>query len=102
MPADGFRDVPDIALSASPDHDPYLICSAGWCTNGFRDSQTYLDVIGGTSAAVPTFAGIVALINQKTAWPPGQYQSGAICARFDGARCFSRHNGRQQCRAVCG
>jgi subtilase family serine protease len=66
VPADGFRDVPDIALSASPDHDPYLICSAGWCTNGFRDSQTYLDTIGGTSAAVPTFAGIVALINQKT------------------------------------
>jgi hypothetical protein len=65
VPADGFRDVPDIALSASPDQDPYLICSAGWCTNGFRDSQTDLDVIGGTSVAVPTFAGIVALINQK-------------------------------------
>ena len=65
VPADGFRDVPDIALNASPDHDPYLICSAGWCTNGYRNSQTFLDVVGGTSAAVPSFAGIVALINQK-------------------------------------
>src|SRR4029077_16256921 len=41
VPADGFRDVPDIALNASPDHDPYLICSAGWCTNGYRNSQTF-------------------------------------------------------------
>ena len=65
VPADSFRDVPDIALSASPDHDPYLICSAGWCTNGYRNSQTYLDAVGGTSAAAPSFAGIVALINQK-------------------------------------
>jgi hypothetical protein len=66
VPADNFRDVPDIALSASPDHDPYLICDAGWCTNGYRNSQTFLDVVGGTSAAAPAFAGIVALINQKT------------------------------------
>ncbi len=65
VPADGFRDVPDIALNSSPDHDPYLICSAGWCTNGFRNSQTFLDAVGGTSAAAPAFAGIVALINQK-------------------------------------
>jgi hypothetical protein len=65
VPADNFRDVPDIALSASPDHDPYLICSAGWCTNGYRNSQTFLDAVGGTSAAAPAFAGIVALINQK-------------------------------------
>jgi len=65
VPADSFRDVPDIALSASPDHDSYLICSAGWCTNGYRNSQTYLDAVGGTSAAAPSFAGIVALINQK-------------------------------------
>jgi hypothetical protein len=66
VPADNFRDVPDIALNASPDHDPYLICDAGWCTNGYRNSQTFLDVVGGTSAAAPAFAGIVALINQKT------------------------------------
>jgi hypothetical protein len=65
VPADNFRDVPDIALNASPDHDPYLICDAGWCTNGYRNSQTFLDAVGGTSAATPAFAGIVALINQK-------------------------------------
>jgi hypothetical protein len=69
VPADGARDVPDIAFSASRAHDGYAICSAGWCTNGFRetvDGHGYLDIVGGTSAATPVFAGIVALINQKT------------------------------------
>jgi len=78
----GNREVPDIALNASPEHDGYLICSptdsAGnpACTNGFRDSSTqgFLDVVGGTSAGAPTFAGIVAIINQATraAKPNGQ------------------------------
>jgi subtilase family serine protease len=72
VPSDGHRDVPDISLNASPDHDSYLICGgtdgAGnqSCTNGFRDSQSYLDAIGGTSAGAPTLAGIVALMNQAT------------------------------------
>jgi subtilase family serine protease len=66
VPNDGFRDVPDIALSASADHDGYLICSGGRCTNGFRDAQSLFDVVGGTSCGAPTFAGIVALINQQT------------------------------------
>lgn len=65
VPNDSFRDVPDLALAASPDHDAYLICSPGECTSGFRDSGTFLDTVGGTSAAAPTFAGIVALLNQR-------------------------------------
>jgi subtilase family serine protease len=72
VPSDGHRDVPDISLNASPFHDSYLICGgtdgAGnqSCTSGFRDSQTYVDAVGGTSAGTPAFAGIVALINQAT------------------------------------
>jgi len=72
VPDDGHRDVPDLALNASPFHDGFLICvgtdSTGnqSCTNGFRDSQNYLDVVGGTSVGAPTFAGILALINQAT------------------------------------
>ncbi len=78
VPNDGFRDVPDVAFAASPQYDGYLECSgdgadAGLpdCTNGFRNSKTDLDVIGGTSAAVPGFAGIVALLNQKMASSQG-------------------------------
>jgi subtilase family serine protease len=73
VPNDGHRDVPDIALSASPNHDGYLICSPPAksgnpqpCTTGFRDSKGRLDVVGGTSTGAPTFAGIVAIINQAT------------------------------------
>jgi len=66
VPADGMRDVPDIALAASPNHDGYLYCSEGSCSNGFRDSQSYLTVAGGTSFGAPGFAGMLALLSQKT------------------------------------
>lgn len=77
VPADGKRDVPDVALNGSNAHDPYLLCSQDVlssatppitsCANGLRasDNQT-LTAIGGTSAGAPTFAGIVALLNQAT------------------------------------
>jgi subtilase family serine protease len=73
VPADGQRDVPDIALSSSPNHDGYLICSQGSCVNGYRagscvtgtDPGCILNVIGGTSVGPPVFSGIVALLNQK-------------------------------------
>ena len=54
VPADGKRDVPDISLAAST-HDGYLVIENG-----------YLYVIGGTSASSPAFAGIMAIVNQKT------------------------------------
>ena len=72
VPSDGQRDVPDMAVDASPVHDPYLYCTAEPagtlpdCTSGFRNADTYFDTIGGTSVASPTFAGIVALIDQFT------------------------------------
>jgi len=72
VPKDGKRDVPDLAMSASPDHDGYLFCSedgpnntiVATCTSGFRDASSNLAVVGGTSAAAPTFAGVLALIEQ--------------------------------------
>jgi len=71
VPADGQRDVPDLALSSSADHDGYLICSRSSCVTGYRRSDQTLNVIGGTSAATPTFAGIVALLVQQTNQPQG-------------------------------
>jgi hypothetical protein len=74
VPADGARDVPDVALNASPMHDPYLICSeddeqtggtVSTCTSGFRTgSGGDFTAVGGTSADAPTFSAILALINQ--------------------------------------
>lgn len=81
VPNDGARDVPDVSLTASPDEDPYLICSSDYvntdtsatadCSNGFRATDGTLDVVGGTSAATPAFAGIVALLEQKMGSPQG-------------------------------
>ena len=65
-PSDGHRDVPDIAMNASPAHDPTMICAQGSCVNGFRDASGNLNVVGGTSVGAPTFAGIVAILNQAT------------------------------------
>jgi subtilase family serine protease len=75
VPNDSKRDVPDLALNASPFHDSYLICSNDYftsggssltsCSSGYRASDgSTLSAIGGTSAGAPTFAGIVAIINQ--------------------------------------
>jgi subtilase family serine protease len=76
VPGDGKRDVPDIALNASSGHDSLLFCSqddltqqkstATSCASGFRTSDGNLTAVGGTSAGAPTFAGILALINQAT------------------------------------
>jgi subtilase family serine protease len=75
-PHDNKRDVPDISLNASLEHDAYLFCTAGSCVNNsYRGSDGQsLAVVGGTSAGAPTFAGILAIINQATkpGNPPGQ------------------------------
>lgn len=53
VPADGKRDVPDVSLTAAG-HDGYLIWYSG-----------ALYSVGGTSAAAPSFAGMIALAAQK-------------------------------------
>jgi subtilase family serine protease len=62
VPADGMRDVPDVALSSAT-HDGYLACLA---YAGGDCSQQKFEVFGGTSAAAPGMAGIVALMNTAT------------------------------------
>jgi subtilase family serine protease len=90
IPSDGARDVPDLSLNASADHDPYLVCTqiildsdptgsdyTSSCTSGFRISDPgYSDdqglvAYGGTSADAPSFAGLLALIEQQLGVPAG-------------------------------
>jgi len=59
VPKDGVRDLPDVSLSASADHDGYLLCTQGSCASGFNTNV----VVGGTSASAPIFAGFVASLN---------------------------------------
>jgi hypothetical protein len=86
IPADGQRDVPDISLDASPDHDSYLYCTqvntdaspsayvSSCQATSFRlsdpgqsDDNDFLALAGGTSFAAPEFAGVLAVIEQKLA-----------------------------------
>jgi subtilase family serine protease len=66
VPADASRDVPDVSMSASPIHDPYLICTQGYCTNGFANGSGVFDAGGGTAMSSSVFAGLIALVIQKT------------------------------------
>ena len=59
VPSDGFRDTPDVSLN-SASHDGYLLAFNG---------QFY--VVAGTSAAAPSFAGLLAIAVQKAAGPLG-------------------------------
>jgi hypothetical protein len=65
VPADQARDIPDIALDSSNEHDPYFYCGAA-DQNGNNCADGYVYVAGGTSFAAPIFAGMTALINQAT------------------------------------
>jgi subtilase family serine protease len=53
VPANNARNVPDVALSASADHDGYYVYTGG-----------SLQIYGGTSVPAPSFAGITVLLNQ--------------------------------------
>jgi subtilase family serine protease len=83
IPNDGKRDVPDLAVYASPDLPGYLVCTGDktfWgtgqhasCSSGFRDSSSgLLTVIGGTSFGGPIYSGMLALINQQQNYSTGQ------------------------------
>lgn len=76
VPSDSSRDTPDFSLNAAAIHDGYLVCSQGdgmnepACTNGFLGSGNTVNVFGGTSFVAPTFAGILALVEQKLGGAP--------------------------------
>ena len=59
VPSNGRRNVPDVSLAAAS-HDGYLVYSSDNTT-----STRTRYVFGGTSAAAPSFAGLMALVNQK-------------------------------------
>jgi hypothetical protein len=85
MPSDGKRDLPDVSLFSADGNNKsfYIVCQSDADITGdtgcnlttFSSTSPFHDFqgVGGTSAAAPTFAGIMALINQKT----GQRQGNA-------------------------
>ncbi len=65
VPNNGFRNVPDVSLAASPDHDGYFVATNGGSGN-----------YGGTSVSAPVFAGMVALLNQYLVSTGAETQAG--------------------------
>lgn len=75
VPNDGARDLPDVSLTAAG-HDGFLICFETFdATQDFNCTSTTdgngnpiltnAGVVGGTSASSPSFAGIMAIVDQK-------------------------------------
>jgi len=105
MPNDSHRDQPDVSLFASPGFNGtgYVYCQSdqtisGTATCDLNTSTGTLDfgIVGGTSAAAPAFAGIMALVNQKQSTPanPAPRQGSANyvlygLAKKSGASCTS-------------
>ena len=65
IPDDFVRDLPDVSLSAAS-HDPYLLCLEGSCQPNSQ-GEFYIYFVSGTSASTPSFAGIMALVDQQMA-----------------------------------
>jgi hypothetical protein len=95
VPKDAVRDLPDVALAAAAGHDGFLLCYNGscqWTTNSDGSlTLTQASVIGGTSAASPSFAGLMALVEQKNGTYQGQanYQLYKIAAQQTLSACNS-------------
>ncbi len=70
IPADNFRDVPDVSLTAAG-HDPYLICLRDSCVPD-SGGNIFFYGVSGTSASAPSFAGIMALAAARAGTRLGQ------------------------------
>jgi uncharacterized protein (TIGR03437 family) len=71
IPSDGHRDLPDVALFAGDGAwlHAYAVCQAdngGPCDKSNGAAGLTVEMIGGTSLGTPAFAGMMALVNQKT------------------------------------
>ncbi len=102
MPNDNHRDLPDVSLFASPGFDSsgYIVCAGTGVITG--PSQCNLTpgvynfaIVGGTSASAPSFAGIMALVNQYQTAHGGTPRQGNAnyvlypLAKKSGASCTS-------------
>jgi hypothetical protein len=104
VPADGVRDLPDVSLFASSGGlfgAFYIVCQQSVNADGQPCSLSAPSYdfagFGGTSVSTPAFAGMMAMVNQKTGSRQGnanyvlyglanqQARSGASCSSISGA-----------------
>jgi subtilase family serine protease len=108
-PADNVRDIPDVSFFASNGGPlsggagvAYVICQSDANANGASCdlSSPYQDfsLVGGTSAATPAFAAVMALVNQATGERQGNanyvlYNLASTDANYTGSKCESSLGG---------
>jgi hypothetical protein len=84
------RYMPDVALAAAGGHDGTLYCSEGICQLDSNGNLLNAGIVGGTSVAAPSWAGVQALINQYNGGGRQgltTYQYYALAARQNPATC---------------
>jgi hypothetical protein len=107
VPQDGSRDLPDVSLDAAEEHDPFLFCYEGDCqwTTGTDGTVTLLqaDLVGGTSVASPSMAGVMALVEQKAGMFQGvaNYQLYSLAAAQSSSSCNSSNRTDPTQAAAC-
>ena len=99
VPNDGKRDLPDVSFHAAGGHYGYLLCQDGICTTNASGQLINAELVGGTSAAAPTFAAIMALIAQKTNSRQGQanFVLYPLAAGQNAANCNASGPPQAQC-----
>src|SRR5580704_10241908 len=99
VPNDGERDLPDVSLDAAAGRDGYLVCQDGICATNASGQLINAELVGGTSAAAPTFAAILALIAQKTNSRQGQanFVLYPLAGAQNAANCGSTSPPQAQC-----
>ncbi len=99
MPNDNHRDQPDVSLFASVGFTgtAYVLCQSDRIGPCYLNSgSASVELVGGTSASAPAFAGVMALVNQKqsSTGNPAPRQGNAnnvlyALAKKSGASCTS-------------
>ncbi len=104
VPSDGKRDIPDVSLFASNGFlgHFYIICLASATGSSSCDlNSPYFNFagFGGTSVSSPAFAGIMALVNQKTGARQGNanYVLYKLAGQQTAANCNSSTGPRNTC-----
>jgi hypothetical protein len=101
IPAANFRAVPDVSLNAAVFHDSTALCIADQVPPAKQCIQAgtsfFVLLVGGTSVAAPSFAGIMALVNQVAG---RQGEAGFVLYKLAAAEATSP--GLNMCNASTG
>ncbi len=91
------RYLPDVSMAAAAQHDGTLYCVEGICQLSSTNTIVNAGIVGGTSVAAPTMAGVQALIDQVNGGRQGManyvYYALADAQHTAGLDCNASHAG---------